>query len=233
MNCNECKKIIEKLVEGCIEPAELEQLKSHCEQCNDCGAEYRFAANLEPVLKQSLATEMTGPDASDEIAGCVNAVDCTAARKPVFRVDAKKWVAVAAGILIGFVLANMLATGGDRVVRGVAVPVKAVDVEGTVLVKHTNSQVWGAVGSEDVVCLGDTFLTTGDSGVVLLFEDGSTMKLEQNTEMTLKEFNGKIDFYLTDGRVHSDLRSPHSPFFISTPHGRVEALGTDFVVSVD
>ena len=145
----------------------------------------------------------------------------------------RKWAAVAACILVGFGLARIGDLKRARSLAGIKVPMTATEINGTVLVRHSNSELWQPLTPESQVFLGDTFHCAARSDFVLVLSDGSTMALDQNSTLQLKEYNGQTDFYLSYGKVDSDLRSPHPPFFISTPHGRAEALGTEFTVSVD
>ncbi|HUT46836.1 MAG TPA: FecR domain-containing protein [Sedimentisphaerales bacterium] len=52
------------------------------------------------------------------------------------------------------------------------------------------------------------------------------------TRLVLKLYNDETQFFLEHGECTASLESPHGPFFISTPNGRVEALGTEFTVTV-
>ena len=67
----------------------------------------------------------------------------------------------------------------------------------------------------------------------MVFEDNSSVQLNQNSILTLKLYNGGTEFYLEQGELAAALESPHPRFVVSTPHGRVEALGTEFTVSVE
>jgi ferric-dicitrate binding protein FerR (iron transport regulator) len=51
--------------------------------------------------------------------------------------------------------------------------------------------------------------------------------------LALTSYNGQTQFFLEHGECTANLEGPHGPFFISTPHGRVEALGTEFTVTVE
>lgn len=231
MNCNEYKVLIEKFIEGTIEKDKLDVLKEHVQDCQQCREEFQVASNMASVLKQSLCPEVALDKAVDKVLSGVRSPKHRSANKSVFAF--KKWAAVAACILVGFVLAKIGDIKQAGTLASIKVPMKATEINGTVLVRHSNSDLWQSLTSDSQVYLGDTFHSTAKSGFVLVLKDGSTMALAQNSTLQLKEYNGQTDFYLTYGKVDSDLRSPHSPFFISTPHGRVEALGTEFTVSVD
>lgn len=231
MNCKEFKVVIDKYIEGIVERNELDELKLHAESCPQCRKQYLFASNIESVLQQSVASDLSAKNASEKILPDLNSTSYTATSTPKFTLY--KYAAAAACIFIGFGLAQIVNTADRLRLSCPKVPIKAIEVSGTVLVKHSDTETWRQLSNDTQVCLGDTFHSAGRSKAVLLFEDGSRMALNQNTTLELKEFNGKTDFYLSNGKVHSDLRTGHSPFFISTPHGRAEALGTDFIVSVE
>ena len=114
----------------------------------------------------------------------------------------------------------------------VQVPISIGKTEGIVLVRHEGSDVWQILDADSNIYLGDTFHSTAKSACVLRLDAKSTLELNQNSMLVLKEYNGKKEFHLEQGELAADLGSPHGPFFISTPHGRVEALGTEFTVAV-
>jgi ferric-dicitrate binding protein FerR (iron transport regulator) len=64
-------------------------------------------------------------------------------------------------------------------------------------------------------------------------QNSSKVELDQNSTLVLKSFNGETQFHLQHGQCRAALESPHPPFVVSTPHGRVEALGTEFTVKVE
>jgi len=147
--------------------------------------------------------------------------------------------AIAAGILLVLGLSLGFALGrASNVIRtatplGAQVPIRVADLEGTVLARHKGSNVWQALQAGSNVYLGDTFHSAAKSNFVLELEDKSTLELSQNSMLVLKSHNGGTQFHLEHGKLAAALNSPHSPFFISTPHGRVEALGTEFTVTVE
>jgi ferric-dicitrate binding protein FerR (iron transport regulator) len=113
------------------------------------------------------------------------------------------------------------------------VPIKVAKLEGTVLVKHLDSELWHSMQPGSDIYLGDTFHSAPKSALVLELENRSTLELNQNSMLVLKLYNGETQFYLEHGKLSAALESPHPPFFVSTPHGRVEALGTEFTINVE
>jgi ferric-dicitrate binding protein FerR (iron transport regulator) len=80
---------------------------------------------------------------------------------------------------------------------------------------------------------GDTFHSAPKSALVLEVGNKSTLELNQNSMLVLRLHNGGTRFHLEHGKLAAALQSPHPPFFVSTPHGQVEALGTEFTVNVE
>jgi ferric-dicitrate binding protein FerR (iron transport regulator) len=113
------------------------------------------------------------------------------------------------------------------------VPIRVGDAQGMVLVRHEGSTLWQTLEAGSSIYLGDMFHAAANSACVLKLGDESTLELNQNSILVLKSYNGETQFYLEHGELTAALESPHPPFFISTPHGRVEALGTEFTVTVE
>jgi len=149
---------------------------------------------------------------------------------------AGKRAAIAAGILLAIGLLLGFAIGrADKPAQiplTAQVPISAGMIEGTVLVRHEGSDVWQILDADSNIYLGDTFHSTAMSACVLKLDEKSTLELNQNSMLVLKLYNGETQFFLEHGECTASLQSPHGPFFISTPHGRVEALGTEFTVKV-
>ena len=97
---------------------------------------------------------------------------------------------------------------------------------------HEGRDVWQALEAGSKIHLGDTFHAAAKSSCVLRLGPKSTLELNQNSMLVLEVCNGETEFLLEHGELAADLASPHDRFFISTPLGRVEALGTEFTVAV-
>jgi ferric-dicitrate binding protein FerR (iron transport regulator) len=142
---------------------------------------------------------------------------------------------IAAGILlaIGLTLGFAMGRAGTDKPTGAKVPMRVAKLDGTVLVKHEGLDAWQVLETDSTIHLGDMFHSATRSGFVLEMEDKSTIEVNQNSMLVLKLYNGQTQFFLEYGRCTAALESPHPPFFIRTPHGRVEALGTEFTVTVE
>jgi len=240
MNCDRYKNAIEKYIDGTIDDDLLAELENHAETCESCREELGRCALMQDVIKEALSSCTTAEQAGQTLAARLPAESTRivglSGGEPVFSFGRQAAVAasivLAVGLFLGFALGR--AGTGKRVELPTArvVPMKVADLKGIVLVKHEGSDLWHGLTTESKVCLGDTFHSTAKSTCVLELDPNSTLELDQNSMLVLKVYNGKTEFYLEHGELAADLASPHGPFFISTPHGRLEALGTEFSVTV-
>ena len=234
MNCEKYKKLIEKYLDGIISDTELADLKSHAESCFACRVEFGRAGQLEAVIAEGMTVETSAKDAREAI--LMRLSDKRAGSGPrvllASRVAVAASILVVAGLLLGFYVgrATSAQTGG---VLAAETDLRIARLEGVVLVKHQGAVYWEKLEAESGVYVGDTFHSTGKSGFNLECLDESTIELSQNSMLVLEKYNGGIRFYLEQGELAAALESPHPPFVVSTPNGRVEALGTEFRVSVE
>ncbi|MHC4496401.1 MAG: FecR domain-containing protein [Planctomycetota bacterium] len=239
MNCEECKNVIEEYLDGTISDEQSAELKIHAEKCESCRADLGRCELMQDAIKEAFSSSTAAVQAKASLVARLSA-------EPNRLVSARHtgaWLAgrqaaVAAGIVLGVGLFLGFALGragiGKTVRRPVTaqVPIRVGQLEGTVLVRHQGSEVWQTLEVGSNVYLGDTFHSAAQSACALELNDESTLELNQNSMLVLKLYNGQTQFFLEHGECTASLESPHGPFFISTPHGRVEALGTEFTVTV-
>ncbi len=235
MSCDKYNELIEKYLNGDIEDSELDELKNHNLQCASCHEKCEHLGRFEDVIKSAFSSATTAEQASDSILSKLQATRIVSAPAVLF----SKQMAVAAsiflalGLLSGYGLARFNPDKRIAVPTTAKVPMKVARLEGTVLVKHLNSDLWYPLMPASGIYVGDTFHSTARSTFVLELGDKSTIELNQNSMLVLKLYNGGTQFHLEHGKLAAALKSPHPPFFVSTPHGRVEALGTEFTVTVE
>lgn len=234
MNCEKYTELIEKYLSAEIKDTELEQLKDHIGECGSCRKKYEQLSGLEEIVKESFTSTTTAVQASETILSKLSTTQSGSARI----LSLNKYSAIAASVLVGisFLCGFILARFDDKVISippTAKVPMKVTKLEGTVLVKHEKSELWYPLSSDSNIYLGDTFHSAVKSSLVLEVGDKSTLELNQNSMLVLKLYNGETQFHLEYGKLAAALESPHRPFFVSTPHGRVEALGTEFTVNVE
>jgi hypothetical protein len=107
-------------------------------------------------------------------------------------------------------------------------------LQGDVLVRHSWEDGWKKMTPAESLYKGDKFLSLHKASLVLSLDkaETNTVLLNENSSLDLLEHNGKTEFGITYGTVKAKLAGRHDPFFISTPQGSFEALGTEFVVRV-
>ena len=240
MNCEKYKSVVEEYLDGTIGEEKLAEFENHTRTCESCRGQFNRCVLMQDVIKDALSSRMTAEQAGTSLVAELSA----GSSRPIRPVGSGavlsmgRQAAVAAGIVlaIGLFLGFALGRAGIGKPTGVPlarqVPISVDDLEGTVLVKHKGRDVWQALKSGSNIHLGDTFHAAARSTCVLRLDAKSTLELSQNSMLALNVYNGRTEFHLEHGELAADLASPHSRFFISTPHGRVEALGTEFTVTV-
>jgi ferric-dicitrate binding protein FerR (iron transport regulator) len=240
-NCNEYKDLFEKYLDGTIRDRQLAELKTHTDTCQRCREEFDRCVHLQQVIRQAFSPRMAADHARVSLLARLPVGPNQQVRPAQYGVAwlAGRRTAIAAGILLaiglllGFTFGRMSSVKPASAPLPAQVPMQVANLEGTVLVRHKGSDVWQMLEAGSKIYLGDTFHSAAKSGFVLQLHDESTINVNQNSMLVLKSYNGETQFYLEHGELTAALESPHSPFFISTPHGRVEALGTEFTVTVE
>lgn len=234
MNSKKYKELIEKHIDGVLNDAEIMELKSHAEKCSDCRGELQEATKIHSIIAEGLSLPMNSAKARDAILAKIASTQMGVISEQKSLSYIRRWIAAAAAVLVvaGFWAGFEVGKNASSIM-GAKVPLNIGKVDGIVLVKHQGADSWQELKPESSVYLGDVFHCAAKSSCVLVFGDKSTMEVSQNSILELKSYNGQTEFYLKTGGLAADLISPHGPFFISTPNGRVEALGTVFKVSVE
>ena len=240
MTCGKYKILIEKLIDGTISERQLAELKTHITECESCRDQFDSCLMLQKSIKQAFSTPMAAEQAGASVAAKLaeqsNYRPQPATFITTFSIGRQAAVAaaiiLAVGLFLGFILGRA-GTGKPAAPPLTAqVPISIGDLEGTVLVRHEGSDVWQTLQPGSDIYLGDTFHSTAGSAFALKLDDKSTLELNQNSMLILKMYNGETQFFLEHGECTASLQSPHGPFFISTPNGRMEAVGTEFTVKV-
>ena len=240
MSCEKYKSVIEEYLDGTISAEKLAELENHTQTCESCRGQFKSSVLMQDVIKDALLPRTSAERAGASLVARLSAEPGRPIRPvgngAVLSLGRQAAVAasivLAVGLFLGFVLGRA-GTGtptAPALKRQVSISVD--DLEGTVLVKHEGRDVWQALEAGSKIHLGDTFHAAAKSNCVLRLDAKSTLELNQNSMLVLEEYNGKTEFHLEQGELAADLESPHGRFFISTPHGRVEALGTEFTVKV-
>lgn len=118
-----------------------------------------------------------------------------------------------------------------------------VEIEGAVDVLPAGKRTWHEASIDGEVRPGSRVRTGSMSAVTLVFSDGSTTHLEDNTEVALVTLESSpeggdrvVILYQRRGSTRSSvqhLTGPNSRFEIQTPAASVAVRGTEFTVAVD
>jgi hypothetical protein len=240
-DCLSFKDLLEEYVDGTIREDRLERLKAHAATCEACGREFRRVTLMQEMIADAFEPGMDAKEAATTVVTTLSAcVNRRSRHVPMARVWATRTsIAAAAAILLvtgliaGFTLGRAHPVLPTETAVLTEVPMQAADVEGTVLVRHDGSDSWQPLENGSVVYRGDTFHSAAKAGFVLDLGNHSTIKVNPNSMLALVAYGDKTEFSLEQGECTANLQSPHGPFFVRTPHGRVEALGTEFTVTVE
>ncbi len=237
MNCEKYKNLINEYIEGTISNEQAEELKRHTETCERCREEFEQCTVLEYAVREAFSTSSSAEEGKASVMARLSAEPNTAVGRTQYNLTwfTGRRASIAAGILlaIGLTLGFAMGRASTDKPTGAKVPMRVAKLDGTVLVRHEGLNAWQPLKADSTIHLGDTFHSTARSAFVLEMEDTSTIEVNQNSMLVLKFYNGETQFFLEYGRCTAALESPHPRFFIGTPHGRVEALGTEFTVTVE
>ena len=239
--CPSTQDTVRRSLEGGLTAAEQEALRDHLALCPSCRAALAQLDLVEEVVKDALVPPDSVEPALARIAERLKEAGVAPARPAMPQLSARagirRWAARAAllliGVGLGFVFQGQRATSVSNTVSREPIAIQVAEVHGTVLVKRRNTQVWQILKPDAAIYLGDTFHTTATSGLVLGLDEDAQVKVSQNSMLVVESYDDeKTEFYLEHGQCTPVLNGPHGPFFIRTPNGRMEALGTEFTVKV-
>ncbi len=232
-NCPNIQDNIMRYLDDSLAPDEHQALREHLAQCSACAKAWAQMGLLEEIVKDAFHPETDVQEAVTQVTHRLAQQRCV----PVQPVSGwiRRYASMAAILLIGVALGLMFQATLQQstlFARRVPVAMQVAEVKGTVLVRHRDSQVWYLLKSDVSIYLGDTFYSTANSDFVLSLDHTNQIEVAQNSMLTLESADKKTQFYLEHGQCTPVLDGPHGPFFIRTPNGRMEALGTEFTVKV-
>jgi ferric-dicitrate binding protein FerR (iron transport regulator) len=231
MTCEAYKTTFKRYTEGILAQQALEDLQQHIRTCSKCRAEQREFSHMREILKDSLNPANTGKEKISQAITNLEiqpqkSVRSRMALAPFLRYGAAAAIFLVIGLFIGSQQSPEPISGQKPLAIAVS------QLHGDVLVRHTWENGWKKMTPEESIYEGDAFLSLHQASLVLLLGKNNTVSLNENSSMNLLEYNGQTEFGITYGTVKAKLAGPHEPFFISTPQGRFEALGTEFIVRV-
>ena len=115
-----------------------------------------------------------------------------------------------------------------------------VDYEGEVLLRKLGEEIWLPVEKDIPIEQGDRLKTGHDAYVEILMDDGSLLKLEEDSEITLSELSADFGtkriacrVFMWFGRLLSNIekfKHSRSRFHVHTPTMIAGVRGTEFIV---
>ena len=231
MTCKAYKTNFEKYTEGVLDQAAQDDLLQHIKTCSACATAHREFFHMQEILQDSMTPSHAG---KQTIAQAITHLEIQPQRQGVVseRVLSvvKYGVAAVAFLVIGLML------GSHRLHNPApaqpALTITVAQLQGEVLVRHAWETDWRKMTVEESIYEGDAFRSLHQASLVLFLDKDNTVSLNENSSLDLLEYNGQTEFEVTYGTVKATLEGPHEPFFIRTPQGRFEALGTEFIVRV-
>ena len=231
--CEKQKKIIESYIEGELNDAAKMQLEEHVKDCSGCREEYTKAQTLALVLDESFHPESSDEQAADSVLASISQLPTRDKGAPKFLTFGRiaAGIIIAAGLILSFLAGRTSMLWKPDTLAQTAYAIQ--EFQGTVLVKHSNSDIWLPLTTDSTIYTGDQFLSTPDAQITLTTNNDSSIELKENSMLVLDITPDETNLHLLHGILDVDLASPHGPFFVTTPHGRAEALGTKFTVKVE
>jgi len=240
MSCRDYQTLIEKVRDGQTDETELAALEAHAAACPACREALDALESLRGLVTKALRAETPTAEARDAILSELpdrptSASDRNAAGRPQilrWRMPVAACVLLALGMLLGYGIGQDAPPASSAGDRGAPVPIQVADVDGTVLVKHRGSSVWEELTGTSKLYLGDVYHASAGSAMTLSLGDDAKVRLDANGTLSLQSYGDRVELDLDYGKMTAALNGPHPPFFVVTPQGRIEALGTEFAVSV-
>ena len=231
MTCKAFQIMIEKYREGILERHEEEPLRQHIKTCSVCRAAYEEFAMMQTFVQDSISPSDAG---KEKVTHTVANVTIEPAGQSPLYLSRASWRGYAAAAAVFFVIGLFigLRQSNPAVTKPAALSVCVSQLEGEVLIRHEWEDGWKPITKEEPVYKGDSFIALHQARLVLALDEQNTVTMDENSSLDLLEYNGLAEFGIEYGTVKATLNGPHEPFFVSTPQGRFEALGTEFIVHV-
>ncbi len=104
-------------------------------------------------------------------------------------------------------------------------------VKGSVEKRSGKDTGWFSASKSDIVKTGDEVRTLSDSRAIITFEDGSAVRLDENTTIVFDGRNENIAITMNNGFVYNKVaKNDKRKYFVKTGDYIVTALGTEFGV---
>ncbi|MHC4553300.1 MAG: FecR domain-containing protein [Planctomycetota bacterium] len=231
-HCEQYQTIIESYLEGELKESDQILLDEHIQHCAACRDEFQKAQTLALIIGESFQPGRSEESAADSVLNSIAqrpATDKSHSFLTFGKIAAT--LIMAAGLLLSFHAGRTSAQWQPNNLT--QAPYTIQNLRGTVLVRHSNSEIWQSLKAESAVYIDDQFLSTPGAQVTFAADENSFIDLKENSMLELHITPDQTNLHLIRGTLDADLGSPHGPFFVTTPHGQAEALGTEFTIKVN
>ena len=111
---------------------------------------------------------------------------------------------------------------------------RLTSVQGTVEIRLSEAVSWRPAELNDILCMGATIRVSTFSRAALAFTDDSTLRLDQDTTLTIREREDERRTWLEmlTGAIHFFSHRPRS-LKVDTPFVNAAAEGTEFLIRIN
>ncbi len=100
--------------------------------------------------------------------------------------------------------------------------------------KKSNDGVWKIIKKGEIIENGDEIRTLDNSRVILTFEDGSLLRLDENTSTKIESLENNIQIDLNQGTIFNNVsKNKEREYSVKSDDFSIVALGTAFSVTND
>ena len=231
MTCEAYKTTFKRYTEGILAQQALEDLQQHVKTCSACQSAYREFSHMQDILKDSMNPSNS---CKQKISQAITNLNIQPQKEVPSRTALASFLRYGAAAAVFLVVGLYIGSwqSPNPIPQQNPLNITVSQLQGDVLVRHKWEDGWKKMTPAESIYKGDAFLSLHQASLILSLAKNNTVSLNENSSLNLLEHNGRTEFGITYGTVKAKLMGPHEPFFISTPQGRFEALGTEFIVRV-
>ncbi len=215
---DELKSLIRAYADGTIDESQFQKLDNILKSDSDTRQVYLHELNLISALEDIAIAEGAGVTQPSIVTTDQNK---TTTR---FGKATSRWQLVATAVVLALMI-----SGVSWMLRGPKTIGSLSELHGSMRWTGNNGEVVRDLAVGERLSGGTIELLTADSWVVFRFNDGSTVTLSGESELTISEQNRK-ELHLRRGSLFAEVmpQPKHSPMAVLTPSANLEVLGTQF-----
>jgi ferric-dicitrate binding protein FerR (iron transport regulator) len=231
MNCEDIWNLISARMDGELADEDRGRLESHLAGCAVCrSVDESFRAGDEGLRKAFAPGRQAASQVSERTVSRLRDVRGNSRSR---RLGIQLVAAAAAGFALAALIFQPWARtppAGTVASKSPVVAAQLAFATGDVEVQARDGDAWRPLGRGEGAGAGSRIRTGPRALVELRMEDGSTVRLNEATEVRI-ERSRSLD--LVRGRIWSDVAHHETPFVVKVPEAAVTALGTKFDVDLD